>query len=108
MIGMLQKDSTSKDSSPMRSMLWYVSDHGESLGELGLYMHGGLGYTLAPKYQKHIPSIMWFSQSWGEIPHLARKRVEQDFSQDYVFHTLLHILNVQTQDYDKNLDILQP
>ena len=108
MIGMLQKDSTSKDSSPMRSMLWYVSDHGESLGELGLYMHGGLGYTLAPKYQKHIPSIMWFSQSWGEIPHLARKRVEQEFSQDYVFHTLLHILNVQTQDYDKNLDILQP
>ena len=51
---------------------------------------------------------MWFSQSWGEIPHLVRQRVEQDFSQDYVFHTLLHILNVQTQDYDKNLDILQP
>ncbi|CAM3302958.1 phosphoethanolamine transferase [Helicobacter labetoulli] len=107
MIDMLKADSNGEDSSSMRSMLWYVSDHGESLGELGLYMHGGLGYALAPKYQKHIPSIMWFSQSWGEIPHLARKRVEQELSQDYVFHTLLHILNVQTQDYDKNLDILQ-
>lgn len=108
MIGMLKADSNGGDSSLMRSMLWYVSDHGESLGELGLYMHGGLGYTFAPKYQKHIPSIMWFSQSWGEIPHLARKSVLQELSQDYVFHTLLHILNIQTQDYDKNLDILQP
>lgn len=107
MIGMLQVESNSKTS--MRSMLWYVSDHGESLGELGLYMHGGLGYALAPKYQKHIPSIMWFSESWGGgVMPLVRKKAAEHLSQDYVFHTLLHILNVRTQDYNKNLDILQP
>lgn len=90
----------------LRSMLWYVSDHGESLGELGQYMHGGLGYTLAPKYQKHIPSIMWFSHQWGDMPALALTQQDKTLNHDYVFHTLLHLLGIQTQDYDKNLDIL--
>ncbi len=99
MISLLQK-------ADMRSMLWYVSDHGESLGELGQYMHGGLGYKLAPKYQKHIPSIMWFSHQWGNIPTLALAQQEKTLNHDYVFHTLLHLLGIQTQDYDKNLDIL--
>ncbi|WP_276891410.1 phosphoethanolamine transferase [Helicobacter japonicus] len=92
----------------MRSMLWYVSDHGESLGELGQYMHGGLGYTLAPKYQKHIPSIMWFSTQWGEIPALALAQKHTELNHDYIFHTLLHLLGIQTQAYDKHLDILNP
>lgn len=101
MIHILQKSS-------MRSMLWYVSDHGESLGELGQYMHGGLGYNLAPKYQKHIPSIMWFSTQWGQLPNLALNHINTTLNHDYVFHTLLHILGIQTQDYDENLDILKP
>ncbi len=90
----------------MRSMLWYVSDHGESLGELGQYMHGGLGYTLAPKYQKHIPSIMWFSTGWENAPAKARERINHHLSHDYVFHTLLHILGIHTQDYQQALDIM--
>uniref|UniRef100_UPI00261F9CF1 sulfatase-like hydrolase/transferase n=1 Tax=uncultured Helicobacter sp. TaxID=175537 RepID=UPI00261F9CF1 len=101
MIHILQKSS-------MRSMLWYVSDHGESLGELGQYMHGGLGYNLAPKHQKHIPSIMWFSTQWGQLPNLALNHINTTLNHDYVFHTLLHILGIQTQDYDENLDILKP
>ena len=90
----------------MRSMLWYVSDHGESLGELGQYMHGGLGYTLAPKYQIHIPSIMWFNDKWENTPTLALNKKDATLSHDYIFHTLLTLLGIQTQDYDKNLDIL--
>ncbi|TLD96245.1 phosphoethanolamine transferase [Helicobacter jaachi] len=91
----------------MRSMLWYVSDHGESLGELGQYMHGGLGYVLAPTHQKHIPSIMWFSPQWEQEPRTARANIEHEFSHDYVFHTLLHLLGIQTQAYDSQLDILR-
>ena len=87
-------------------MLWYVSDHGESLGELGQYMHGGLGYNLAPKYQKHIPSIMWFSTGWENAPAKARERINHHLSHDYVFHTLLHILGIHTQDYQQALDIM--
>lgn len=101
-VEVLQEDLA---QSPMRSMLWYVSDHGESLGEYGQYMHGGLGYTLAPEVQKHIPSILWFSKGWGELPRLAKAREDKNLSHDYIFHTLLHILGVQTRDYDKNLDI---
>ncbi len=101
MVGMLENVS-------MPSMLWYVSDHGESLGELGLYMHGGLSYTFAPKYQKHIPSIMWFSKSQQAEAAIAKTHIDSELSHDNVFHTLLHILRIQTTAYDKTLDILQP
>lgn len=90
----------------MRSMLWYVSDHGESLGELGQYMHGGLGYSLSPEHQKHIPSMMWFSAGWERFPNAAKARVNDHLSHDYVFHTLLHILGIQTKDYQSTLDIM--
>lgn len=91
----------------IRSMLWYVSDHGESLGELGQYMHGGLGYTFAPDYQKHIPSLMWFSQQWQNLPHLAKQQEYEKLSHDYVFHTLLYLLGIATNDYDEKLNILK-
>lgn len=44
--------------------LWLVSDHGESLGEGGNYMHGGLPYTLAPKEQTHIASMLWLNNGF--------------------------------------------
>lgn len=44
------------------SFLLYVSDHGESLGENGIYLHG-LPYLIAPKSQKHVPMLMWLSKS---------------------------------------------
>ncbi|WP_334095216.1 phosphoethanolamine transferase [Helicobacter typhlonius] len=94
------------NNTNMRTMLWYVSDHGESLGELGQYMHGGLGYTLAPEYQKHIPSIMWFNNQWGDVPTSALNKKDTQLNHDYIFHTLLHLLGIETKDYDKNLDIL--
>lgn len=45
------------------SMLWFISDHGESLGENGQYMHGGFPYALAPKEQKHIASMIWINNA---------------------------------------------
>lgn len=89
----------------VRSLLWYVSDHGESLGEYGQYMHGGLGYTFAPKVQKHIPSLLWFSKGWGSLPQIFESRKNETLNHDYIFHTLLHLLGIKTKDYDESLDI---
>lgn len=100
----IQKLQNVKDK---RTMLWYVSDHGESLGEFGQYMHGGLGYTLSPINQRHIPSIMYFSDGWGDLPSLARARVNSTLNHDFVFYTLLHLLGIETKDYQPALDILQ-
>ena len=84
--------------------LWYMSDHGESLGEYGQYMHGGFPYSLAPQVQKQIPSFLWFKSN----PTLSQKLQsikDKPYSHDFVFHTLLRLLEINTKDYDKDLDI---
>ncbi|MBN9279713.1 MAG: phosphoethanolamine--lipid A transferase [Hyphomicrobium sp.] len=88
----------------------YVSDHGESLGEKGLYLHG-MPRALAPKEQTHIPMIMWAS-------HSAQGRLGMDMgclqeavatkraSHDNLFHTVLGMFAVRTRLYDSSLDVL--
>lgn len=85
----------------------YMSDHGESLGENGIYLHG-MPYAIAPKAQKHVPAFMWFGKNFHDIDRkkLEDKAKNGEFSQDYLFHTLLSIFEVQSKIYDKNLDIL--
>lgn len=86
--------------------LWYMSDHGESLGEYGQYMHGGFPYSLAPQVQKQIPSFLWFKSN----PALTQKLQsikDKPYSHDFVFHTLLGLLEINTKDYDKDLDIFR-
>ncbi len=85
----------------------YMSDHGESLGENGLYLHG-MPYLIAPETQKHIASVMWFG---GEMKKdIDTKKLnaykDKEFSQDNLFHTLLGIFEVGSKVYDKNKDIL--
>lgn len=99
-IAMLEK-SRLKDAS-----LWYVSDHGESLGEYRNYMHGGFPYFLAPEVQKQIPSMLWFKQKSHISQNLASKK-DNPYSHDFVFHTLLRLLEITTKDYDKDFDMLE-
>lgn len=89
--------------------MWYVSDHGESLGENGLYLHAA-PYAIAPETQKHVPMVLWFGQNTladagVSRDCLAAKRDEADLSHDVVFHSLLGLFNVQTQVYKPALDI---
>ncbi|MGP1486133.1 MAG: phosphoethanolamine transferase [Campylobacter sp.] len=91
-----------------KTAMIYMSDHGESLGEGGIYLHG-MPYFFAPKEQKHIGSIMWFGD--GEIRkkydiEKLKSYKDREFSHDNLFHTLLGIFEVQTEIYDKKLDIL--
>ncbi len=85
----------------------YMSDHGESLGEKGIYLHG-LPYFMAPDAQKHIGALFWFGKQYQNDPRIQKlqEKHTQRFSQDNLFHTLLGIFNVQTEVYDKNLDML--
>ena len=88
--------------------LFYVGDHGESLGERNLFLHG-LPYRLAPDTQKHVPLIAWFGENWPTrqmrtLTDLARNGAV--LSHDNVSHTLLGLFDIDTVIYEKNLDIL--
>ncbi len=85
----------------------YMSDHGESLGENGLYLHG-MPYLIAPETQKHIASVMWFGGEMKKDIDIKKLNAYKDkeFSQDNLFHTLLGIFEVESKVYDKNKDIL--
>jgi lipid A ethanolaminephosphotransferase len=87
-------------------MMIYVSDHGESLGEGGVYLHA-MPYWIAPKVQKHIPFIFWGGEYFKEKIDQLRLRENETFSHDNLFHTLIGLFNVQTKEYNKSLDLLK-
>ncbi len=84
------------------SLLIYVSDHGESLGEYGLYLHG-TPYTIAPIYQKEIPLILWASEP-QRVHDINRTHT---YTHRDIFHTVLGALNIQSPVYDPRHDILR-
>lgn len=92
------------------TLLMYISDHGESLGENNIYLHG-MPYSIAPIEQTHIPLILWLSEQYKKQQQLDQDCLvsnakEKDFSHDNLFHTLLGIFNVNTKEYQSSLDIL--
>jgi lipid A ethanolaminephosphotransferase len=97
-----------KNNDKFEASLLYVSDHGESLGENGLYLHG-LPYMLAPDVQKHIPMLMWFGDNFDSDEvnlDLLKKNSGQQYSHDNIFHTILGLLEIETEIYDSNIDII--
>lgn len=90
--------------------LVYVSDHGESLGERGMYLHG-TPYFMAPQEQTRVPLVMWFSpgflQAAGLDPACLRSNADRhDYSHDHFFHSVLGLFDVRTGLYQPELDIL--
>lgn len=88
--------------------LIYMSDHGESLGEGGLYLHG-MPYFMAPEAQKHVGALMWFGESTRhDIDiEMIKKISDNNFSHDNLFHTLLGLMQVKTTLYEKKKDIFK-
>lgn len=91
--------------------LMYVSDHGESLGEAGLYLHG-LPYAMAPDEQTKVPLVLWMSDSLAKSERLnlgcLKAQTSSPLSHDNLFHTVLGMMNVQTSSYSSALDFTAP
>lgn len=89
-----------KQLKQYNSSMLYVSDHGESLGEKNLYMHG-IPASIAPKEQLEIPFIVWLSDD--------TKKLKQNkfLSQHNVFHSVLDFLAIDSPIYDKNMSIFK-
>nr|WP_290878985.1 phosphoethanolamine--lipid A transferase [Helicobacter sp.] len=87
-----------------KSALLYLSDHGESLGENGIYLHG-MPYAFAPKTQIHIPMMFWSNDSL--LNNLARANQNKKYSHDNLVHTLLGFFNAEAEGnlYTQDLDI---
>lgn len=104
LIGQLDTRSAFTDS-----VVLYVSDHGESLGEAGLYLHG-IPYRLAPDQQTHVPMFLWLSSQTSSRLKLDTRclaqTTAQPTSQDAVFHTLMGLFSVRSKAYDRKLDLL--
>ncbi len=92
-----------------QTAMLYISDHGESLGENGTYLHG-LPYWIAPQAQKHVPMIWWMSEEFEQKQGLSRDCIHESrdtqLSHDYLFHSLLGSFTVQSQVYQPSLDFL--
>lgn len=89
-----------KQLKDYKSAMIFVSDHGESLGEKNLYMHG-VPMAFAPKEQYEIPFIVWQSDSTKQL------RVNTTLSQNHVFHSVLKFLSIQSPVFDEKMSIFK-
>ena len=86
-----------------RAMI-FISDHGESLGEKGIFMHG-LPMKLAPKVQYEIPFLVWTSDGFRR--YKAADALPAVLEQHYIFHSVLNLLSIDSPAYDKDYDIFE-
>ena len=99
-----------KFSDKYNVVLFYISDHGESLGEKGLYLHGA-PYILAPKEQTHVPFFIWMNDETAKNLNIdkncIKSKLSQEISQDYIFHSVLSLSGIKTKEYNEALDIFK-
>ena len=97
-----------KAQQDYETALVYVSDHGESLGEKGLFLHG-VPYAIAPQEQIHVPMVMWFSPGFASDARLdmqcLRNESSKSLSHDNLFSSLLGLMEVDTQEYQRSDDL---
>lgn len=102
-------DILKQASGEFDSLLIYVSDHGESLGENGVHLHG-LPYEWAPPEQTRVPLIIWTSDGYADRFRLdgdcLRRQAEGQYSHANVYHTLMGAMQADNALYRKDLDIL--
>lgn len=95
------------NSKKFNTAMLYVSDHGESLGENGIYLHS-MPYMMAPKSQIEVPMIMWFGGDMKRETDYVKLRslLNKPFSHDNIFHTVLGMMEIESDTYNPDLDIL--
>ncbi|RZL66060.1 MAG: DUF1705 domain-containing protein [Variovorax sp.] len=96
------------NSGTYDTAMLYQSDHGESLGEYGLFLHG-LPYGIAPEVQKHVPLVAWFSDGMQKRERLSTQclqgDLDQPYSHDNLYHTALGVMDVRSPSYKAGLDM---
>jgi lipid A ethanolaminephosphotransferase len=103
-------DELTQRSGDFDTAMLYVSDHGESLGENGLYLHG-FPYSMAPREQIEVPMLFWASPGFyadrAQVdPQCLRRSAENDTSHDAIFHTLLPLFGLESPRYEQRLDLM--
>lgn len=102
-------DALRQRQDRLDSVMLYISDHGESTGEKGIYLHGAPSF-MAPDEQTRVPMILWFSagfpQRFGIDTDCVREREDSALSHDVLFHSVLGLLDVRTHGYRASLDLL--
>lgn len=78
-------------------MMVYISDHGESLGEKNVYLHG-LPYSIAPDAQTKVPVIIWSPMSNNIDGNSLSAMTRQPVSHDFITPSLLRFFNITTQE----------
>ena len=82
----------------------FISDHGESLGENNMFMHG-LPMKLAPKQQYEIPFLVWTSEHFRD--YKSKADLPAVLEQHFIFHSVLNLLSIQSPAYNKDYDIFK-
>ena len=102
----IESTISSLKKTGLPSVLIYISDHGESLGEYGLYLHG-TPYALAPEYQKKVPFLVWMSEEFKEVRELNTDDlfILPEHSTDNIFHSVMGALGLTSDIYVENLDV---
>lgn len=104
--GIIQRLQQKQDERDVAML--YVSDHGESTGENGLYLHG-TPYLIAPSQQTHVPMLLWASDGFlkdrGTRSPCLRSQLANTYSHDNFFHSVIGLLNLKTSAYDKKQDV---
>ena len=94
--------NTLRDMTEWKSAMIFISDHGESLGENKMFMHG-LPMRLAPKVQYEIPFLVWVSD--GFRTYKTADELPAVLEQHYIFHSVLNLLSIKSPAYNKDYDI---
>lgn len=96
-----------KNDTKFETAMFYVADHGESLGEYGVFLHA-MPYVLAPDAQKHVPAVLWLGENMKHdvVLETIEERRLRRWSHDNVFSTLLGLFEVQSDTYDTGKDLL--
>ena len=94
--------NTLRSMNDWKSSMIFISDHGESLGENKMFMHG-LPMKLAPKEQYEIPFLVWTSEHFRAYKNNLPAVLEQH----YIFHSVLNLLSIQSPAYNEEYDIFQ-
>jgi lipid A ethanolaminephosphotransferase len=96
--------NTLRSMENWKSAMIFISDHGESLGENKMFMHG-LPMKLAPKVQYEIPFLVWTSENFRN--YKTESELPAVLEQHYIFHSVLNLLSIQSPAYNKDFDIFK-